>query len=424
MIEYLPYLTSHLSCYEGRMVKTLSRLPRTVWLIGLMSLVNDCASEMLYPLIPLYLSAVLMAGPQVLGLIEGLADMTASLLKLVSGIIVDRTQRTKPWIILGYSLAGVGRPVIAFIQSWPWLLVIRVTDRIGKGLRTSPRDALIAQSVAPGYRGLAFGLHRSLDNAGSVIGPVLSFVLLANHVSMPAVFLWSAVPALLCVVLSFGINEAPIQKEAQTGPAVRYEWRLKRLPSEFLRFLVVQFVFNLGKASSLFLLLRAKDLGVDPARIPLLWAAVSAVATLFSVPLSSLSDRWGRRNLLAGGYLGFGICYALMAGINTQGPGLFALFMFYGLCIAATEGAERAVVADLAAANARGAAFGWYYLVTGVTFLPASFGFGALYEHVSAKSAFLASATCVSLAAVLLFRWLQLSQIKPQGERQLPDRQQ
>ncbi len=387
-----------------------------------MSLVNDCASEMLYPLIPLYLSAVLVAGPQVLGLIEGLADMTASLLKLVSGIIVDRTQRAKPWIILGYSLAGIGRPAIAFIGSWPWLLVIRVTDRIGKGLRTSPRDALIAQSVDPEHRGLAFGFHRGLDNAGSVIGPLIAFALLANHVPLASVFLWSAVPALLCVGLSFGLKEAPIPHQAEAAEAIRYDWRLNRLPSEFLRFLVVQFVFNLGKASSLFLLLRAKDLGVDPARIPLLWAAVSAVAMLFSVPLSSLSDCWGRRNLLAGGYLGFGICYALMAGTATQGPILFALFMFYGLCIAATEGAERAVVADLAPANARGAAFGWYYLVTGVTLLPASFGFGALYEHVSAKYAFLASAACVFLAAALLFSWLQRLPPRQPIAGQLPDR--
>jgi MFS family permease len=214
-----------------------------------------------------------------------------------------------------------------------------------------------------------------------------------------------------------------IGKKSEALENLKYDWRLGKLPADFIRFLIVQIVFSLGKASSLFLLLRAKDLGVDPARIPLLWAAVSAVATLFSVPLSSLSDRWGRRSLLVCGYLGFGFCYALMAGINTQGPGLFALFMFYGLCIAATEGAERAVVADLAPANARGAAFGWYYLVTGVTLLPASFGFGALYEHVSPKSAFVASAACIILASALLFSWLKWLPPRQPIAGQLPDRQ-
>lgn len=406
------------------MIKTVFKLPRTVWLIGLMSLVNDCASEMLYPLIPLYLSAVLVAGPQVLGLIEGLADMTASLLKLVSGVIVDRTQRAKPWIILGYSLAGMGRPLIAFIGSWPWLLAIRVTDRIGKGLRTSPRDALIAQSVASEHRGLAFGFHRGLDNAGSVIGPLIAFALLANHVPLANVFLWSAFPAVLCVALSFGLKEAPQTEKFSAAPVVQSDWqddwRLRQLPPQFLRFLVVQFVFSLGKSSSLFMLLRAKDLGVDSAHIPLLWAAVSAVATVFSVPLSSLSDRWGRRNLLVGGYLGFGLCYVFMALLSSKGPILLLVFVLYGLFIAATEGAERAVVADLAPSNAKGAAFGWYYLVTGVTLLPASFGFGALYERMSPKSAFLASAACVSLAAVMLSRGPRSSVVTQSVAKQSP----
>jgi len=153
------------------MRQSLLNLPRTVWLIGLISLVNDSASEMLYPLIPLYLSSVLMAGPRALGLIEGVAEATSSLLKLFSGVVMDRTQRAKPWIIAGYVPATLGRPLVAFVSNWPWLLAIRFADRVGKGLRTSPRDALLASSVAPERRGLAFGLYRAMDNAGAVIGP-------------------------------------------------------------------------------------------------------------------------------------------------------------------------------------------------------------------------------------------------------------
>ncbi|MFY9722221.1 MAG: MFS transporter, partial [Azonexus sp.] len=172
------------------MLQAIKNLPRTVWLIGLISLVNDSASEMLYPLIPLYLASVLMAGPRALGIIEGIAEATASLLKLFSGVIVDRTRRAKPWIVFGYGLAGLGRPLIAFVSSWPWLLVIRFADRVGKGLRSSPRDALLAASVPAERRGLAFGLHRAMDNAGAVIGPLLASLLLAAQVPLHDIFLW------------------------------------------------------------------------------------------------------------------------------------------------------------------------------------------------------------------------------------------
>ena len=189
------------------MFKGLRELPRTVWLIGLISLVNDSASEMLYPLIPLYLASVLMAGPRALGIIEGIAEATASLLKLFSGVIVNRTRRARPWIIFGYGLAGFGRPLIAFVASWPWLLVIRFADRVGKGLRSSPRDALLAASVPAGRRGLAFGLHRAMDNAGAVIGPVAAALLLAAGVPLRDIFLWSLLPAALCLALALGIRE-------------------------------------------------------------------------------------------------------------------------------------------------------------------------------------------------------------------------
>ncbi|HLO64141.1 MAG TPA: MFS transporter, partial [Azonexus sp.] len=188
------------------MLATLRSLPRTVWLIGLISLINDAASDMLYPLIPIYLASVLMAGPRVLGLIEGVAEATASLLKLFSGVVFDRTRRAKPWIVFGYALAGFVRPLIALVSSWPALLCIRFADRIGKGLRSSPRDALLAASVPETQRGLAFGLHRAMDNAGAVIGPLIASLLLAAGVSLKGVFLWSIVPALLCLGLSLALK--------------------------------------------------------------------------------------------------------------------------------------------------------------------------------------------------------------------------
>lgn len=385
------------------MLDAILSLPRTVWLIGLISLVNDAASDMLYPLIPLYLSSVLMAGPRALGIIEGIADATASLLKLFSGVIVDRSGRAKPWIVFGYGLAGVGRPLIAFVNSWPWLLAIRFADRTGKGLRTSPRDALLAASVAADRRGLVFGFHRAMDNAGAVIGPLVASALLAAHWPLRDIFLWSAVPAALCLGLAFLIREP---EPAQATGATTLDWHLGDMPPVFKRYLVVVAVFTLGNSSNMFLLLRAKELGVPAAQIPLLWAAVSAVATLFSTPLSALSDRLGRVHVLVGGYLAYGAFYLALGTLAHDGVLMFVLFAFYGLFLAATEGVEKALVADLAPLDRRGTAFGWFNLTAGAMLLPASLLFGALYQSLSPFAAFAFSATCSLLAAALLATWI------------------
>lgn len=387
------------------MFTTLKTLPRTVWLIGLISLVNDSAGEMLYPLIPLYLSSVLMAGPKTLGLIEGIAEATASLLKLFSGIIIDHTQRSKPWIIFGYGLAGLGRPLIAFVSSWPWFLLIRFSDRVGKGLRSSPRDALLANSVDRTQHGLAFGLHRAMDNAGSVLGPLLAFGFLSAAIPLQTIFIWSAVPAAICLLLTFAIQEP---KHHQPKPSQAFDWRWSNLPDNFKRYLLVVALFTLGNSSNLFLLLRAQELGVAAAELPLLWAAVSAVAMLFSTPLSALSDRVGRIKLLCCGYLAYGLFYLGLGFSQHNSVLLFGLFGFYGLFMAATEGVEKAMVADLAPTGLRGTAFGWFNLVTGAMLLPASLIFGELYQALSPLIAFSFSAICALLSAVLLKTWVKL----------------
>ena len=385
------------------MLKGLRALPRTVWLIGLISLVNDSASEMLYPLIPLYLSSVLLAGPRALGIIEGIAEATASLLKLVSGVIVDRSHRTRPWIIFGYVLAGLGRPLTAFVGSWPWLLVVRFTDRVGKGLRTSPRDALLAASVDAKCRGLAFGLHRAMDNAGALIGPLVAALLLANGMGLKEIFLWSAVPAVVCLGLALSLKEAP---EAQLRPPRKFDWRLHDMPPLFKRYLLVVALFTLGNSSNMFLLLRARELGVPTAHIPLLWAAVSGVAMLFSTPLSALSDGGRRLPLLVGGYLAYGFFYLALGMVATNGVLLFGLFAFYGIFMAATEGVEKALVADLAPPERSGTAFGWFNLTTGFFLLPASVIFGWLYQSFSPLAAFAFSGSCALSAALLLWGWV------------------
>ncbi len=386
------------------MLTALRRLPRTIWLIGLISLINDLASDMIYPLIPLYFSSVLMAGPRALGIIEGIAEATASLLKLFSGVVVDRTRKTKPWIIFGYGLAGFGRPLIGLVTSWPFLLVIRFADRVGKGLRTSPRDALLAESAGPDNRGLAFGLHRAMDNGGAVIGPIIASLLLAAGFSLQQVFFWSLLPALLCLIFALAI------REPQKPVAVKvnsFNWRIGAMPSQFKRYLLIVALFTLGNSSNMFLLLRARELGVAQSQIPLLWAAVSVVAMVFSTPLAALSDSFGRVSLLVCGYLAYGLFYFLMGWLQHDGLAMFSLFSFYGLFMAATEGVEKALVADLAPSGLQGTAFGWFNLIAGIMLLPASILFGWFYQQISPLFAFSFSGCCAFLAAMLLFIWIK-----------------
>ncbi len=394
--------------------RQLRQLPAAVWLIGAISLINDAASDMLYPLIPLYLASVLMAGPKAMGLIEGVAEATASLLKLFSGadvtpvpygggVVHDRLQRAKPWILWGYGLAGFVRPLIAFVTAWPWLLVIRFVDRVGKGLRSSPRDALLAATVPPERRGLAFGVHRAMDNAGAVVGPLVASGLLAAGLGLREIFLWSIVPAVLCLLLALFIRE-PAPVPVSHG---HFDWRMGDLPPVYKRYLLVVALFTLGNSSNMFLLLRARELGVAEASVPLLWMTVSVVATLFTAPLSALSDRIGRVRLLVAGYVAYGLVYLQLGLLSHDGPILFVTFAAYGLFAAATEGVEKALVADIAPAEKRGTAYGWFNLVTGIMLLPASVVFGWIYQTLSPFAAFAFSAASALCAAVGLALWVR-----------------
>lgn len=386
------------------MLQALISLPRTVWLIGLISLLNDSASEMIYPLVPLYLASVLMAGPRALGIIEGIAEATASVLKLFSGVIVDRTRRAKPWVVAGYALAGFARPLIAFATSWPGVLALRFADRVGKGLRTSPRDALLAGSVAPEVRGLAFGLHRAMDNAGAVVGPLLAAMLLGLGWTLKEVILFAVLPAVVCLILALMLSEPRHDGPLPDPPP--FSWRLQGLPPAFKRYLLVLALFTLGNSSNMFLLLRARELGLPEAQVPLAWAAVAAIAMLFSTPLSAWSDRVGRLRLLTAGWAAYGLFYLGLGLAPPHTPWLlFGLFAGYGIFMAATEGVEKALVADLAPKDLRGTAFGWFNLISGLLLLPASVIFGELYQQAGAITAFAFSAAFALAAAALLPAW-------------------
>lgn len=385
------------------MLKTLFGLPRTVWLLGLVSLFNDSASELLYPLVPLYLSSVLMAGPKALGIIEGIAEATSSLLKLLSGVLTDRSRSAKPWVVGGYALAALSRPLMGLAASWPAVLALRFADRVGKGLRSSPRDALLARAVPEQQRGLAFGLHRAMDNAGAVIGPLLAAWLLARDVDLRDIFIWAALPGAVAVALALAVREPPPAPHSRPP----FDWRLAGFAPSYKRYLLTLAVFTLGNSSNMFLLLRARELGLPAAQVPLLWALVSAIAMLLSTPLSALSDRLGRWRLIAGGWAVYGAFYLLLGLIGGAQWLLWPLFAFYGVFLAATEGAEKALVADLAPRALLGTAYGWFNLTTGLMLLPASLLFGLLWQQLGPLFAFGFSAACALGAVLLLQFWVR-----------------
>ena len=380
------------------MFKTVFALPKTVWLIGFISLINDSASEMVYPLLPLYLSSVLLAGPKALGIIEGIAEATSSLLRLVTGVIFDRTRKAKPWLVFGYGIAGLSRPLIAFISSWPALLFIRFADRVGKGLRSSPRDALLANITNKKNYGLVFGFHRAMDNAGAVIGPIIAAILLGIGLSFQSIFLLALAPAILAFSLSLMIKE----KKAKPIRSQKIKWSLQGVPKSFKRYLWAVAFFTLACSSDMFLLYRLKELGMENYQIPILWAGVSLVTAVFCTPFSALSDKYGRLKFLAFGWIAYILFYLFMAQANSLNFAIWILFGFYGLFKAATEGVERAYVADLTKVNQRGTAFGWFNLVTGFMLFPASFIFGFLYESYGVQIAFLFSAISSIIALIIL----------------------
>lgn len=377
-------------------------LPATVWLLGAVSFFNDSASELVYSVLPLYIASILMAGPRAVGIIEGVAEATGSLFKLVSGVLSDRMASGRVWVVGGYSIAAMARPLMAFASSWPVVLMLRFADRVGKGLRTSPRDAMLALSVEKERRGLAFGFHRSLDNAGAVLGPLLAALLLARHMPIRHILLWSAVAGTIVVVLTFFLRE-PHRTPSQNA---QFSWTLQGFPVAFRRYLLVLALFTLGNSSNMFLLLRARDLGLADYQVPLLWALVSFSAMLFSTPLSALSDRIGRSKLIVSGWGIYGIFYLVM-GFDGNSLLLWPLFAFYGLFMAATEGAEKAYVADFSPPSMLGTAYGWFNMVTGFTLLPASILFGSIWQAFGSRTAFVFSALCALMASMLLRFWVR-----------------
>lgn len=365
--------------------------------LGLVSLLTDISSEMIYPLLPLFVTSVLAAGPAFLGMLEGAAESTAALLKLASGIASDGLPRRKPLVLFGYTLSACARPLIAAATSPLAVLLIRLADRLGKGVRTSPRDALIADSVDPSLRGRAYGFHRSMDHAGALIGPLLATLLLATMVRDLRTLFWlAAIPGIAAVLVIVFFVKEPARRDT-AGSAIR----LVTPRGDLRKFLLILLLFTLGNSSDAFLLLRAGTLGVTPAKIPLLWAFFHLSKMLTATPFGALSDRLGRRKLIIAGWLVYALAYLGFAVATTEWQ-IWALFAFYGLFYGLTEGVEKALLADLAPATERGSAFGWYNCAIGAGALPASLVFGFVWQQISPQAAFGMGAGLALVSAVLL----------------------
>ncbi len=334
-------------------------LPRAVKTLGLVSLLTDASSEMIYPLLPAFLTGTLKAGPAFLGVVEGFAEAVAAFVKIGSGVLSDRVARRKPVVVAGYGLSSLTRPLVALATAPVHVLAVRLLDRVGKGVRSAPRDALLAEVTAPEDRGRAFGFHRAMDHTGAMIGPLLaSAALLVTH-DLRTVFALAAIPAALAMAaLVFGVRE-PTRKEA--GPPGLPESGASATGDlggrPFRLYLLVLAVFTLGNSSDAFLLLRAQEAGVTLTFIPLLWAFHHLVKAGASTWGGTLSDRWGRRRAILGGWTVYVLAYAGFA-LARSPLQVVSLFGVYGLFHALTEGPERALVADLTGSAGRGRALG------------------------------------------------------------------
>jgi MFS family permease len=381
------------------------RIPRPVWFLGWTSLFTDAATEMIYPLLPVYLSRVLGASAVSLGIIEGVAEGVNSLLKVLSGYWSDRVQRRRPIVIGGYALSSMARPFIAVTTTWPQVLVVRALDRVGKGVRGAPRDVLLARFATPATRGRIYGFHRAMDHTGAIVGPlVATIILFFAPERYRLLFALTAIPGAIAVALLFFVDEEAAPQDGQVTPNSQLppsRSQTVKLPGRVTALLGVLLVFGLGNSADAFLLLRLSDALGGATYVPLLWAGIHVVKASLSTWGGGLSDRFGRKRMIIAGWIVYALVYFAFA-MSTSAPVFIAWFLFYGVYFALAEGAEKALVADLTPAERRGAAFGWYNATTGIGALIASVLFGELYEHFGAPVAFMTGAALAGVAAVLL----------------------
>ena len=395
---------------------TIKQLPRNVWAVGLTSLFMDISSEMVINILPLFLSNVLGVQTSIIGLIEGIAEATASILKLFSGWLSDRLGGRKWLAVAGYGLSAVVKPFFYFADSWGMIAGVRWADRVGKGIRTAPRDALVADSTKEEMRGLAFGFHRALDTAGATVGLVIAAIVVwlaqANSLSMTrptfqVIVLASLIPALLSVLsLAIGAHDVAVKSKREAP-----KFSLRSMGKPFTIFLVIVSIFTLGNSSDAFLVLRAQNLGISVLGIMLMLVVFNLIYSLISTPAGSLSDRVERRKLIIGGWLVYAAIYFGFA-LAQQGWQVWVLYVAYGLYYGLAYGTATAMVADLVPEEVHGTAYGTYHAVIGILTFPASLIAGLLWQGAGSWGGFGPSApfyfggALALLAVVLMAVWM------------------
>jgi MFS family permease len=395
-----------------RLSASLRSLPRNIWVLTATSFLTDISSEMIVYLIPLFLANVLKTGTAVIGLIEGIAETTASLMKIYSGALSDRLGKRKWLTVVGYGLSTIAKPFLYFAETWHWVLGVRFSDRLGKGIRTAPRDALVADSINDKQRGLAFGLHRAGDTAGAFLGLGIAAVIVwltqagaadLTRRTFQIAVLVSILPAALAVlVLALGARDVGEERKSKF-PALS----LKGMDNRFKLFMLVLVLFTLGNSSDAFIILRGQERGLDVLQVMLMLMTFNLIYASLSGPLGALSDKIGRRKLIIGGWIAYGLVYLGFA-LSQSGWQIWTLFGLYGIYYAASEGVGKALIADLVAPERRGTAYGLYNAAIGLTAFPASLIAGVLWQGAFGWTGFGASApfffgAVMALMAGLLF---------------------
>jgi MFS family permease len=393
--------------------RSLQRIHPNIWFLTIGSFLTDVSSEMLTNLVPLFLYNVLGVQTSIIGLIDGIAEFTASWVKILSGGLSDRLGKRKNLTIAGYALSTIAKPFLYFATTWEWVLGVRFSDRFGKGIRTAPRDALLADSTQADQRGLSFGLHRAGDTAGAFLGLGIAALIIwltqsgaakLERRTFQIVVLASIIPAILAVlVLLFGVKEiATARKDKISLPT----FSLKSFDKRFKAFLVVIILFTLGNSSDSFIILRGQDRGLNVLQIMGMLMTFNAIYALLAGPFGSLSDRIGRRRLMLAGWTIYGLVYFGFA-LSHTGMAIWVLFGFYGIYYALTEGVAKALVADIVPTEQRGTAYGLFNAAIGLSTLPASAIAGLLWQFVNPAAPFLFGASLAMLAGLLLITWVK-----------------
>lgn len=373
-------------------------ISKNVFVLGLVSFFNDVASEMIYPIVPIFLTSVLGAPVAIVGLIEGIAESTASILKVVSGWLSDKLQKRKPFVVAGYSFSAISKILLSLAFSWPFVLFARFVDRFGKGVRTSARDALIVESSDASARGKSFGFHRALDTLGAVVGPLIALLaiyFLDNNFRL--IFFLAFIPACIGIILLL-LFVKERRKEKNHNQAIRFSWR--NLDPSFKIFLLISFVFALGNSSDAFLILRAQNMGLSVTLVVLAYVLFNFTYAIFSVPAGIISDKIGSKKVLFSGFLLFSIIY-LLFGLTNNSLVLWLLFPFYGIYMALTEGVSKAYISNLVPEEKTGTAFGIYQTTIGLCTFFASLIAGLLWTYIGVSAPFIFGSVMAIISAFL-----------------------